>query len=455
MPSGPLLQPITSRCFLGTVCLQAGILATLLAVNPSAFVARNPSSDVVSPLSLQKAAPRVSPAPAKPAVTTRKISSAYYLLTLTGQPTLVPPPDRPRAGGAIAAFGDGFLLVNATGELYRLSWVSGVNTLRSERLPFSVPFNRKELLATTTDNDATKPFRITDLLVDDRGGDTLIYVSHHHWNSQARCVSLRVSKTVMSSARSSNAPAVWDTVFDSQPCLTLGEMWPRSGGGADESGGRMARHPQGLLLSVGDHGFNGLEDTPAFSQDPGVSYGKILLIDEAGKAAPFSIGHRNPQGLTVANDGRIWESEHGPEGGDEINLIVKGGNYGWPLVTYGTDYRSDVWPLSPDSRNHGTVREPAVAFVPSIGPSEILQLRSSYLPHWSGDLLLASLRAGMVYRVRTSGDAVAYTEIINVDMRVRDLAEGRDGRIAIWSDDGQVYSLTLDSPTRRVGETPR
>jgi hypothetical protein len=396
-----------------------------------------------------------SPPPQTKPVTGRKISSAYYTVTLTPHPTLVPAPDRPRAGGSIAALGDGFLLVTASGEFYRLSWAPGADTLRSERLPFSAPFNRKELLATVTDNDSTNPFRITDLLVDDRGGETRIYVSHHHWDSQARCVSLRVSKAVVSPSSLTTATAKWETVFDSKPCLGLGKMWPTRGGGSDESGGRMARHAQGLLLTVGDHGFNGLEGVAAFSQDPATSYGKILLIDEAGTAVPFSIGHRNPQGLTIDNDGRIWDSEHGPEGGDEINVIVRDGNYGWPLATYGTDYRSDVWPLSANARNHGKFREPALAFVPSIAPSEIVQLRSNYLPHWSGDLLLASLRAGMLYRLRTSGDAVIYTEAINVDIRVRDLAEGRDGRIAIWGDEGQVYSLTLDSPTHRVTDASR
>ena len=461
---------VASRPFLRMISVPAGIIATLLTVNPSSSIARAPSSETVSPQptgfivganspfiatapSLQTARRSPAPAPPKQSVTRQRIGSAYYTLTLTLHPKLVPPPDRPRAGGSIAALGDGFLLVTAAGEFYRLSWESGADTLRSQRLQLSAPFNREELIA-ASGTDGANPFRITDLLVEDRGGDTVIYLSHHHWDNRARCVSLRVSRTVLSSRGSSDATGVWDTVFDSQPCLPLGEMWPRSGG-ADESGGRLARHPQGLLLTVGDHGVNGLDGMPPFAQIADTSYGKILLLDEAGAIVPFSIGHRNPQGLTIDSAGRIWESEHGPEGGDEINLIVRGGNYGWPLVTYGTDYRSDVWPLSPTSRNHGTFREPALAFVPSVGVSEILQVRSNYLPHWTGDLLLASLRAGVLYRVRTSGDAVVYTECIDVSMRVRDLAEGQDGRILIWGDDGQVSSLTLESPTYRVTDASR
>ena len=431
---------MTPRPVLTTISTCAAVLATVLRASPSVSLA------------WQQVAPSVAPSATSKPATSRHVGSAFYNLTLTAYPALVPPPDRPRAGGSVAAFGDGFLLVTAAGEFYRLSWGPATNTLQSEPLGFSAPFNRKELSAETSDNDSTNPFRIADLFVDDRGGETAIYVSHQHWDNRARCVSLRVSKALMPSAKMSEIKPAWSTVFDSKPCLALGRMWPKSGGGSDESGGRMARHPEGLLLTVGDHGFNGIEDAPRFSQDLDTSYGKILLIDESGTAVPFSIGHRNPQGLTVASDGRIWESEHGPEGGDEINAIVRGGNYGWPLVTYGTKYGSDVWPLSPNSRNHGTFREPALAFVPSIGPSEIVQLRSSYLPHWSGDLLLATLRAGQLYRVRTSGDAVVYTEAIDVNMRVRDLAEGRDGRIVMWGDDGQVYSLTLDAPTHGASD---
>jgi hypothetical protein len=436
----------------------AGIIATLLIATSTSSLVRASAPFIAPAPSLQTTRRPPAPAPAKPPATKpppatkQRIGTAYYTLAVTSHPGLVPPPDRPRAGGAIAALGDGFLLVTADGEFYRLSWQSGANSLRSERLPLSAPFNRKDMIAAGA--DGPNPFRITDLLVEDRGGDTLIYLSHHHWNNDARCVSLRVSKTVLSSSGSRDATAAWDTVFDSKPCLSIGDMWPRSGG-ADESGGRMARHPQGLLLTVGDHGVDGTDGKPPFAQTADASYGKILLIDEAGAVVPFSTGHRNPQGLTIDNAGRIWESEHGPEGGDEINAIVRGGNYGWPLVTYGTAYRSDVWPLSPTSRNHEMFREPALAFVPSVGPSEIVQLRSNYLPHWSGDLLLATLRAGVLYRLRTSGDAVIYSELINVNMRVRDLAEGRDGRILMWGDDGQVYSLTLESPTHPVADASR
>jgi aldose sugar dehydrogenase len=380
-------------------------------------------------------------APVTPPNPQRSIRSAFYPFTLTTYPTLVPPPDRQRAGGSLSPFDDGFLLLTAAGEFFRLSWQPDSDSIRADRLPVSVPFNRADLLA-ASGAELAAPFRITDLLVDERSGADRIYVAHHHWDSGANCVTLRVSSTALPSGGASN-PAAWKTVFDTKPCLTVGELWS-SGEAADRGGGRLALDSRGgLLLSVGDYGFDGLNDKAAFPQLPDVSYGKILLLDMNGGAVPFSLGHRNPQGLFVDSRGRVWSTEHGPEGGDELNLVVRGGNYGWPLVTYGTAYDSDVWPLATEPGSHGRFREPAEAFVPAVGISQLLQVGPTYLPRWAGDLLVSSLQAAMLFRVHLVGDRVIYTERLDVSTRVRDIAEGQDGRILIWNDSGEIASLTL------------
>ena len=161
---------------------------------------------------------------------------------------------------------------------------------------------------------------------------------------------------------------------------------------------------------------------------------------------PFSIGHRNQQGLAIDTQGRIWSTEHGPEGGDELNLIVDGGNYGWPLASYGAEYGTDNWPFAVNAKNHGEYREPAHAFVPSIGVSQLIQITSMYLPRWTDDLLVSSLQAGRLFRVRVSGERVIYAESIDLSMRIRDLVEARDGRIVLWNDDGQMATLALAPP---------
>jgi hypothetical protein len=392
----------------------------------------------VTGLPAQQARPAPKPA-APPANTEKSVRTAFYTFTMTTQPGLLPAPDRRRAGGSLAALDDGFLVVTAAGEFYRLSWAPGSNTVRAQKLPLSVPFNRPALLK-ASGAGAAAPFRITDLLVDERGDTTRIYVAHHHWDSAMTCVTLRVSSATLPAA-GGTAPE-WTTIFDSQPCLPVGRMWPM-GEQADRSGGRLARHDRGLLLTVGDHGFDGLEGVDSFPQAPENSYGKILLLDEAGTSSLFSIGHRNQQGLVIDTQGRVWSTEHGPEGGDELNLIVEGGNYGWPLASYGAEYGTDNWPFAVNPRTHGEYREPAHAFVPAIGVSQLVQITSSYLPRWTDDLLVSSLQAGRLFRVRLSGERVIYTESIDLSMRIRDLVEARDGRIVLWNDDGQVATLAL------------
>lgn len=370
----------------------------------------------------------------------RTIRSVDYTFTVAVQAGLVPPPDRRRAGGSIAVLGDGFLVVTAAGDFYRLTWVAGSDTLKSQKLALTLPFNRLALLKESGE-DAARPFRILDLLAEEQNGMVRVHVAHHYWDPAGRCVALRVSSSpLLEIATAANVE--WQTMFQAQPCLPVGKMWPM-GEQADRGGGRLAHlPPQGILVTVGDHGFDGLEGVASFPQDPASSYGKVMLLDRKGGAVPFSVGHRNQQGMTVDSQGRVWTTEHGPQGGDELNLVVQGGDYGWPAVTYGVEYQTDNWPHSPDLRNHGMFREPALAFVPSAALSEVIEIRSSYLPRWTGDLLVGSLQAGSFYRVRVAGDRVVYSEKIDLSTRIRDVVEARDGRIVIWNDDGQVMTMT-------------
>jgi hypothetical protein len=375
----------------------------------------------------------------------KTIRSVDYTFTVAVQAGLVPPPDRRRAGGSIAAVGDGFIVVTAAGEFYRLTWVPGSNTLKSQKLALTAPFNRAALLKESGE-DAARPFRILDLIAEEQNGMVRVYVAHHYWNPAERCVALRVSSSPLLE-NTTAANAAWETMFESRPCLRVGKLWPM-GEQADRGGGRLARHQQGVLVTVGDHGFDGLEGVESFPQDPTASYGKVMLLDLAGGAVPFSVGHRNQQGMTVDSQGRVWTTEHGPQGGDELNLVVQGGDYGWPAVTYGVEYQTDNWPHSPDLRNHGMFREPALAFVPSVALSEVIEIKSSYLPRWTGDLLVGSLQAGSFYRVRVAGDRVVYSERIDLSTRIRDVVEAQDGRIVFWNDDGQVVTMTRAADSR-------
>ena len=260
--------------------------------------------------------------------------------------------------------------------------------------------------------------------------------SHHYWRSDERCYTVRVSTTAGSYSEflQATAPAAWETLFESKPCLPF-----------DVKGGHFAGHQMGgalqqldartLLLTLGDHDHDGVHLKDRVSQQEKASYGKTLLIDmDTGAASTFTTGHRNQQGLYIDPSGNIWSSEHGPKGGDELNLLVKGRNYGWPIVTYGTNYDASAWPLNPHQGRHDGFEAPVYAWVPSVGLSSITSVRKNLFDRWKGDLLVASLGGMSIWRVRTDRGSVVTTERIEIGDRVRDLIEDEDGRLILWTE---------------------
>jgi glucose/arabinose dehydrogenase len=211
-------------------------------------------------------------------------------------------------------------------------------------------------------------------------------------------------------------------------------------------GGRLAFLPDGtLLLTTGD-GF----DYREAAQDVNSGLGKVLRMTDDGRPAPgnpfpespyvYSYGHRNPQGLAVAPDGTVWLHEHGPRGGDEVNRIEAGENYGWPAVTHGVDYSGAV--ISPYAEWPGMV-SPLWDWTPSIAPSGLLLYRGERFPHWRGDLLVGALVDREVRRLRLEAGAPVEEEVLfeAADARVRDVREGPDGAIYLLLPDRIVRVL--------------
>ena len=179
----------------------------------------------------------------------------------------------------------------------------------------------------------------------------------------------------------------------------------------------------------------------ALPQDPANSYGKVMRIRlDSGQAELYTLGHRNPQGLYVAPDRNVWVLEHGPRGGDELNLLRPGANYGWPAVTYGTDYRMHEWPLSSTPGRHEGYEKPAYAFVPSIAVSQLAGIRGPLFDRWRGDLLAGSFFGGL-NRIRIEDKRVVFAEPIRISGRIRDVTEGADGRILVWTDENDLMFI--------------
>lgn len=236
------------------------------------------------------------------------------------------------------------------------------------------------------------------------------------------------------------------TVFDAQPAKR----------GASNFGGRIAfLADKTLVMSVGD-GFDGREQ----AQRIGNHFGKLVRLDRDGSALPdnpfaglagaapevYSMGHRNVQGLAFdAISQRLYANDHGAKGGDEINIIEPGGNYGWPLTTHGKDYIGAR--VTPYTSLPGLIA-PLLHWTPSIAPSSIAVYRGKPFQQWNGDLLNSSLVGKGVYRVRLVNQQPVQQEKLfsELDSRIRQVSVGPDGLIYLLTDEKKNARLLRVEP---------
>ena len=224
-------------------------------------------------------------------------------------------------------------------------------------------------------------------------------------------------------------------------------------------GGRIAFDRAGFLyLTVGER------QEPERAQKPGEHAGKVLRLRDDGSAPPdnpfagqagylpeiYSLGHRSPQGLAVhPQTGEVWENEHGPLGGDEVNIIRAGRNYGWPLVTFGTDY--DGTKIS-DATSRADLEAPFMYWVPSIAISGLAFYTGDQFPAWKGSAFVGSMFTG---RTRGTGhlQRITFTEgrpiqrepmLTELHQRIREVRQGPDGFLYLLTDEPDGALLKLE-----------
>lgn len=218
----------------------------------------------------------------------------------------------------------------------------------------------------------------------------------------------------------------------------LREHWRQEpGGGGGQPGGIIAFSPQGeLFLTVGDR-------MRPEEMGPGILRGVILRFP-AGGGAPVvhSRGHRNPYGLVFDDQGRLWAHEMGPRGGDELNLIREGADYGWPAVSNGRQYSG--WPI-PDHATRPEFAPPALYWTPVIAPAGMVFYEGADFPGWRGNLLIGGLRSRALVRVGIDADGRAQElERFAMQRRIRDVAVMADGALWVIEDDnpGALIRIT-------------
>lgn len=371
----------------------------------------------------------------------RPVASAYYPLQVRYYGNLVAKGDR-KMGGAIDRAGDNYIAVTGTGALYQVYYSSKEKSFLTRKLSISVPINFKAFDAAADPRVDRDHFRTIDIVSHKVLNGWQLFVSHHYWKEKEQCAVLRVS-AIVTDPKFNNG--VWETVFDTSPCLKLtdnqrGKIFP-----GNEAGGRMAwLSDQKLLLTVGDLQMDGWNNPEVAAQKDDYLYGKTLAIDIKTKQVEiFSIGHRNPQGLYIDSKNNIWLTEHGPRGGDEVNLVIKGKNYGWPYQTYGTEYGEFSWPME-KSGESGNYEPPVYSWTPSIGVSNLMRVDNRKFPAWNGNLLVTSLVGKTLYRLQLSNERVVLVEPILIGRPIRDVISGPDGDIWLWGQEGDMVTITVD-----------
>jgi glucose/arabinose dehydrogenase len=224
-------------------------------------------------------------------------------------------------------------------------------------------------------------------------------------------------------------------------------------------GARMAFLADGTLVMGTGDGFNYREKAQQLDNH----LGKIVRIARDGSvpkdnpfvgddhAAPeiYSLGHRNVQGLVFdAESGKLYAHEHGPKGGDEVNVIVAGRNYGWPAITYGVDYSGAI--ISPYTEKPG-LEQPLLYWVPSIAPAGMTLYRGAMFPEWRGDLLVSALAGQKVQRVDLDGSGRVGAQHVlfgELGARLRDIRTGPEGAVYLLTDaaHGRVLRVLRSSP---------
>lgn len=291
---------------------------------------------------------------------------------------------------------------------------------------------------------------VPQVLAMGQGG--LLEVVLHPRFSENQVIYLTYSKSGDRGHTTALARARFDgTTLSDVRDIFVADAW--STGGALHFGSKLVFARDGtLFMSVGER------NDRTRAQDTSHHAGKILRLRDDGTVPPdnpfvgragfrpeiYSYGHRNPQGLAVHPEtGQLWETEHGPQGGDELNLIQPGRNYGWPVVTFGREYSGDL--ITNETFRAG-MEPPVTVWVPSIALSGMVFYTGERLPGWRGDLFLGGLSGFQLHRVvfAPGGPRGREPLLTELKLRIRDVRQGPDGLLYVATDanpDGAILRI--------------
>jgi cytochrome c2 len=365
------------------------------------------------------------------------------------------------SGGGLAPWGEDLLVLNRRGTIRRL--IEGEGIIETAIRP---PDNGREAYEAVAASEEYASFthrpqrhRFNDIIYVNMPELHGLALSYSWFNKEEVCYGSRVAWIDVprgeTAATFEAAPEDWEVIFETAPCLGLNATWTSFDGMM--AGGRMAfEAPSTLYFGSGDYHLDGVHTYDVGIQSPDTDYGKVIAIDLLTReAGHFSIGHRNLQGMAVDLEGRLWTAEHMIRGGDELNQARQGGNYGWPLETYGSLYSGLPFPNQGEEGRHLLNTSPAYAWLPSSGVSGLTVI-DGFHPTWDGDLLASSLSNSelgqSLFRIRVEGADAIFAERIRIGDRLRYVAQWGE-RIAVMTDSSNT--VIVFRPEERIDALAR
>lgn len=358
-------------------------------------------------------------------------------------------------GGAMTSAGY-HVIINSNHNSGNKELLLVYNLEQQERITadeLKVPMNYSELressLAGIEGFDLFR-FRVTGMHTEQKEDGTFtLFASHHRFEQDDDCISFNVSKiSVGIDENMLTKLSDWDTIFTAEPCLyprnQVEGLNPFPG---HMSAGSMIQYDEDhLLVTVGTFSI-GMDQHLLTAAEDDNPFGKIILLHkETGEHSVYASGVRNSQGLLRTADGTIWATDHGPQGGDELNLIKRGYHYGWPYVSYGIQYGNEPWQLSGEQGRHDSYEKPVFVWMEAIAPTSLIEINGSKFSDWQGDLLIASLTGRSLHRVRIEENRAIYNEVIHLGYRIRDIAQLPDERILLLTDEGSLFIVDDGGP---------
>ena len=322
-------------------------------------------------------------------------------------------------GPALAVMKDDTVLLGggeSGGEI--LTWNQTKTGLRS--LGKFIPSNRREI---------DSRFAINDIAVlSESAASAKLLISYPRLGKSGFCVEIAVDELAYDRKKQrAKFVANW---FVSKPCVPISAV--------QHTAGRFAViDKNSVYVSIGDLGYSDID-----KRSERGNLGSIFKLS-AKSAVRISQGHRNPQGIVLFDKKTLMAAEHGPRGGDELNVIIEGSDYGWPFVTYGEPYGDGDYIRPAKTGSHEGYIEPIKYWVPSIAPTELVQLPVDGWGAWGRGLVLGTLREEVLVFMKLS-ENLEVTQSAQVDMgeRIRDLEMLRNGDLLATTDSGKLITIS-------------